>query len=252
MALNLPTTEHSSIVDLQVRLAIFEGPFGLLLHLIETRELAITDISLAQVTDQYLAYLAAVEELNPGALADFLIIASELIFIKSKALLPSAAPEDEEDEDDEMDLAQRLREYKRMKETAQYLQKRVERGLQSFGRAAPPPHFERDLTPGVVSIGDLARALQKLLKSRSVKTVPGLVAPYTVTIEDQMTFIKTRLQDHKRTTFTQLFDHIPHKLEIIVTFLALLELIRIDEITAQQETPFAEIVLRREDVKRDA
>jgi len=235
----------------EVKLAVFEGPLDLLLHLIEREELDITKVSLAQVTDQYLEYISLLEELNAGALADFLVIAAKLLLIKSEMLLlrPPRAPGEEEDIGDE--LARQLIEYKKFKEAALALKRREEMGLRAYVRVAPPPKLERffgwiqdrPLDLGDVSLADLVEAVRHALDVHSpLPSVSEVVAPITVTVAEKMALIEEKLRKQRRVNFNRLLDQAASRLEIIITFLAVLELIR-RGIEVQQERLFGEIVI---------
>lgn len=237
----------------EVKLAIFEGPLDLLLHLIEREELDITKVSLAQVTDQYLEYIGLLVELNAGALADFLVIAAKLLLIKSEMLLrrpPRAPGEEEEDVGDE--LARQLIEYKKFKEAALELRQREEMGLRAYVRVAPPPKLERPfgwaqdrpLDLGDISLADLVEAVRLALNVRPpAPSVSEVVAPFTITVAEKMALIEERLERHRRVSFNRLLAHAASRLEIIVTFLAVLELIKLKGIEVQQERLFGEIVI---------
>jgi len=237
----------------EVKLAIFEGPLDLLLHLIEREELDITKVSLAQVTDQYLEYIGLLVELNAGALADFLVIAAKLLLIKSEMLLrrpPRAPGEEEEDVGDE--LARQLIEYKKFKEAALELRQREEMGLRAYVRVAPPPKLERPfgwaqdrpLDLGDISLADLVEAVRHALDVRPpIPSVSEVVAPFTITVAEKMALIEERLERHRRVSFNRLLAHAASRLEIIVTFLAVLELIKLKGIEVQQERLFGEIVI---------
>ncbi|MEE8162697.1 MAG: segregation/condensation protein A [Anaerolineae bacterium] len=237
----------------EVKLAIFEGPLDLLLHLIEREELDITKVSLAQVTDQYLEYIGLLVKLNAGALADFLVIAAKLLLIKSEMLLrrpPRAPGEEEEDVGDE--LARQLIEYKKFKEAALELRQREEMGLRAYVRVAPPPKLERPfgwaqdrpLDLGDISLADLVEAVRHALDVRPpIPSVSEVVAPFTITVAEKMALIEERLERHRRVSFNRLLAHAASRLEIIVTFLAVLELIKLKGIEVQQERLFGEIVI---------
>jgi segregation and condensation protein A len=230
----------------QVKLAVFEGPLDLLLHLIEREELDITKVSLAQVTDQYLEYISLLEELNAEALADFLVIAARLLLIKSQMLLPRppGAPEEEEEEDVGDELARQLIEYKRFKEAALELKQREEMGLRAYVRVAPPPRLEKPLDLEDVSLADLVEAVQRALDVRPpLPSVSGVVTPFTITVADKMALIEGRLERQRRVSFNHLLDQAASRLEIIITFLAVLELIKLKSITVQQEQLFGEIFI---------
>ena len=228
----------------EVKLAVFEGPLDLLLHLIEREELDITKVSLAQVTDQYLEYISLLEELNAEALADFLVIAARLLLIKSQMLLPRppTAPEEEEDVGDE--LARQLIEYKKFKEAALELRQREEMGLRAYVRVAPPPKLERPLDLEDVSLADLVEAVRRALDVRPpLPSVSEVVAPFTITVAEKMALIEETLSRQRRVSFNHLLDQVASRLEIIITFLAVLELIKLNGVVVQQEQLFGEIFI---------
>lgn len=243
----------------EVKLAIFEGPLDLLLHLIEREELDITKVSLAQVTDQYLEYIGLLVELNAGALADFLVIAAKLLLIKSEMLLrrpPRAPGEEEEDVGDE--LARQLIEYKKFKEATLELRQREEMGLRAYVRVAPPPKLERPfgwaqdrpLNLEDVSLAELVAAVRRALDVRPpIPSVSEVVAPITITVAEKMALIEETLERHRRVSFNRLLAHAASRLEIIVTFLAVLELIKLKGIEVQQERLFGEIVILQKQVE---
>ena len=231
----------------RVRLPAFEGPLDVLLELIERRELDITRISLAMVADQFLEHLAALDHLEPGQLADFLVVASKLLLIKSRALLPGPpaeeeAPEEEEDVGEE--LARQLREYKRFKEAALALRRREEEGLQSYARVAPPPKIQRPLERGELSVADLSGAFQRLLAElERSRPAPLTLKPVAISLDDRIAEVERRVAERGSATFRGLFEGAVSRLEVIVTFLALLELIKRLKVRATQEEMFGEILI---------
>ena len=231
-----------------VRLDRFEGPLDLLLRLIEKAELDITTISLALVTDQYLAYIHQLEEIHPDLLADFIVVAAKLILIKSRALLPQAPAPQEDEEDVGQDLVRQLEEYKRYKEASQKLREREEKGLRSHVRVAPPVTTPRELAPGEVTLEQLLAALQRVLAGKPTVPVSTVIAPISVSINDRIRIIEQAVTGGRRVHFTGLLMRADSRVEIIVTFLAVLELIKRGRITAQQDDVFGEIYL----VMRDA
>lgn len=235
----------------QVQLEIFQGPLDLLLRLIQREELDITLVSLAVVTDQYLAHLAEMQA-QPGVrrtaaqLADFLEVAGRLLLIKSRVLLPRPedAESDEEEPEAEDDLVLRLREYKRYKETAARLRAIEETGLRTYPRAAPPPRIEKRLAPGEASVADLVAAFRQVLEAHpDAPPVDGVVAPLTVHIGDCIERILDRVARYRRARFSSLMRTARSRLEVIVTFLAMLELIKQQRLRATQEQLFGEIYL---------
>ncbi len=229
----------------KVQLPVFEGPLDLLLRLIEQEELDITTVALAQVADQYLAHLAELEERQARDLSDFLVVAAKLLLIKSEALLPrppSSTPEAEaEDTGDQ--LVQQLLIYKRFKSIANLLHEREKQGLHSYIRLAPLPERDPQLDIGDATIQDLLRVAQEALDVVNGPPVGEVVSPVTVTIDEQIELIKQKLSQRRQIRFRQLLSPATTRVEIIVTLLAVLELIKQDQITVKQEKLFGAIIL---------
>jgi segregation and condensation protein A len=229
----------------QVKLPVFEGPLDLLLYLIEREELDITAVSLAAVTGQYLAYLGLLQNLVVDQIADFLVIAARLILIKSQALLPRP-PDIQVEEDVGDDLVRQLIAYKQFKQVAKGLGHREEEGLKSFVRLAPPPKIEAtnvDLTG--VTVEDLLAAVRHALAvAEPLPPVGDVVKPFTITIRDQIALIERTLSIQARISFTGLLRQAGSRIEIIVTFLAVLELFKRRRIEVAQERMFGEIVIQ--------
>lgn len=229
----------------QVKLPVFEGPLDLLLHLIEREELDITKVSLAQVTDQYLEYISLLEELNAEVLADFLVIAAKLLLIKSEMLLPRPPRVSEEEKEDVgEELARQLIEYRKFKAAAEALKQREEMGFRTYVRLAPPPKLERPVHLGDVSLADLAEAVRRALNVHPpAPSVSEVLSPITITVAEKMAFIEEKLGKLGRVSFSHLLDQAASRLEIIITFLAVLELIKLKGMEVQQERPFGEIII---------
>jgi len=239
----------------QFRLAEFEGPLDLLLQLIEHRELDITRVSLAVVADQYLAMISAPGAIELSALADYLIIAAKLILIKSRMLLPQPEkPTTETEEDAGDDLVRQLREYKMFKQAAQFLRERNQKGLRAYPRTAPPPRPQPTAWKiEGVSGDDLANALMRALRIRPALPQGTLTVPLSVSIDQEIHKIIEITDRQSSVRFTHLLDRAQTRVEIIVTFLAILELIKRRQIRATQEGLFGEIVLvRRTDTETPA
>ncbi len=229
-----------------IHLESFEGPMDLLLHLIEREELPITAISLSQVTQQYLDYMAELEQVRPDDIAAFLVMAARLLYIKSVALLPRPEPtEDEEEEEDPGEaLARQLREYKRFKERAAFLRELEARGWRTYVRLAPPPTLEKRLDPESLSLDALVQALYDVLEEMN-PTLPPIhhIAPLEVTIEEKITTLKQVLKKGGPVRFKHLLRRARDRMEIIVTFLAVLELIKQDQVRVTQPRPFDDILI---------
>lgn len=234
-----------------VHLPLFEGPIDLLLHLIERQELDITEISLMAITDQYLRAIEMLQEIEPGALADFLEVAARLLYIKSRGLLPRP-PQDETEEDPSDALIQQLLEYRQFKTVANELRLREDLGLRAFVRVAPMPQMERKLDLSNLTVDKLATAVERALRRIPTDPPRPRVHTYPITVAEQIDFVRAQISGHARGNgrlsrplrFSTLLAHSRSRLEVVVTFLAVLELVKQQEISAQQEATFGEIVLR--------
>lgn len=228
----------------QVRLEVFEGPLDLLLQLIQRQEMDITTVALAQVTDQYLDYVSRLEEIDPGALAEFLVIAARLLLIKSRALLPQPPLMVEEDgEDPGEELARRLIEYRKFKAAAVGLRAREEQGLRAYVRLASPPRLDRRVELDGLSLDDLIAAFRQALALHPAPAVSGDIVPFTLTIEDQMREIMNRVAQGGQISFKRFLAAAASRLEVVVSFLALLELIKLKKVAVHQAEPFGEIII---------
>jgi len=232
-----------------VSLPIFDGPIGLLLHLIEREELDITEVSLVAITDQYLRAIEALQEVEPDALADFLVVAARLIYIKSRGLLPQ--PESEEDEEGQSEgLIQQLLDYRRFRAAAGELRLRASIGLRTSARLAPA-QLERRLDLSALTIEKLAAAAENALRNLPSDPPPPTVRAYSVTVAERIETIRERFRgiaggagkSRKKLFFSWLLSEGRSRQEIVVTFLAVLEMIKQREIAAEQEETFGEIVL---------
>lgn len=229
----------------KVDLPVFQGPLDLLLNLIERDELEITQISLAQVADQYLAVLKQLEDAQPDFLVDFMVIAAKLVLIKSRALLPqptTTVPEGEQDVGE--DLVEQLRLYKQFKAAAGKLRERQEEGLRTFVRLAPPPKIEPHLDLSGVTLADLLAAVQEALDVFPPDESVGQVIPVVrITVRGQMESIRQQVRKKGRIIFQEILGVARGRVEIAVALLATLELLKRREITVQQEHLFGTIVI---------
>ncbi len=228
-----------------IHLEAFEGPMDLLLHLIEREELPITAISLSKVTQQYLEYMAELEQLRPDDIAEFLVMAARLLYIKSAALLPRVEPEDEEEEEDPGEaLARQLREYKLFKAKAAFLKELEARGMRTYVRLAAPPTLEKRLDPDGLSVDALLEALYNVLEEMNPPQPPlHHIAALEVTIEEKIEDLSARLKSGKSLRFKQVLRQARSRMEIIITFLAVLELIKQQQVRVAQPKPFDDIII---------
>jgi segregation and condensation protein A len=235
----------------QVQLPVFKGPMDLLLHLIEQNELDITTIALAQVTDQYLVHLRLLQETMPDDLTAFLTVAARLLLLKSRALLPRPPQEIVESEDVGEDLVRQLREYKQFKQIAQFLQERDEDTMHMFPRDLPVSRLVAGWQPRLdlsgTTLTDLTAALTALLQEGTDQEAGFTVPVHTVTIDDKIARISESLRTRRALTFESLLDDKSSIVEIIVTLLALLEMIRDQRVSVRQETLFGEILVQAEE-----
>ena len=212
----------------EVRLDAFNGPLDLLLHLIRKHEINIYDIPIALITRQYLEYLQIMKELNLSLAGDFLVMASTLIHIKSRTLLPQEpGPEllDEDGEDPRSELVRRLVEYQQFKEVSGRLSEQEKLWRQVFQREPEQGPPVREVFSDDVHVFDLLSALQEVLAQTAAS--PGLdFTPDTLTVQDRINGVIERLEETPALTFAELFEGETDRMTVIVTFLALLELVR--------------------------
>ena len=233
----------------QVSTDLYEGPLDLLLELIEKAELDITRLALAQVTDQYLQYLRHLQEHHAAEVSAFLVIAARLIQIKSAALLPKqpSGPSLNEEEDPGEALARQLILYKRFKELAGYLNDRQEKGLRTHLRLAPPPKSAQNIKLDLsgITLKDLVEAARIVFFSKPTLTsLDRVVTMPRVTIREKIQSILDNLRRLRQTTFHAVISPGSTRSDIIVTFLALLELVKRRIVAAQQNTLFSDIQIQ--------
>lgn len=229
-----------------VRTPVYEGPLDLLLDLIQRAELDITTVSLAAVTEQYLLYIHALEETRADELSAFLVIAARLLQIKSEALLPRTVTRLAGEEDLGQSLVDQLKAYKRYKEIGLWLDARQEAGLRTYLRVAPPPKVEPKLDLSSLTLEALQRAaLSAFARVPDKEPLDSVIAAPRITIRDKIALIGNALKLISRASFQSLLGDKPSRLEVVVTFLALLELIKRYRVEARQESLFSDIEVQR-------
>ena len=244
----LATGLDSFEASYQIRLEQFEGPLDLLLHLIKKNEINIYDIPMALITKQYLEHINLMKSLNLVVAGEFLVLAATLIHIKSKMLLPSEpdGEEEEEGQDPRAELVRQLLQYKQFKEAAYDLQDR-ERLWREVYRRAPlltATPIESEETPLELTLFDLMDALQDVVRRAPSKTLLELSADH-MTVKDRMNYILERLEASAAVPFDMLFSPTDGRLVLIVTFLGLLELMRLKLVRVFQPETFGAILLSR-------
>ncbi len=226
----------------RIQTPVYEGPLDLLLQLIARAELDITKIALAQITDQYLAYLETLENRSPEEVSAFLVIAAKLVQIKSEALLPRPPEHEAAEEDPGEALVQQLKAYRRFKRAAQWLAERRAAGRQAFVRlAAPPPAAPQKIDLHGYTTEDLAAAARAAFQLRRREPLGRVIRAPKITIREKIHTILQALTRHGRATFSAMLGRQPTRLETVVTFLALLELVKQRLVHTRQETLFGEI-----------
>jgi segregation and condensation protein A len=224
---------------------VYAGPLDLLLQLIEHAELDITSVALAQVTDQYLAYIHQMD-VPADEISAFLVVAAKLLQIKSEALLPRPPVREPGEEDLGESLARQLQIYKRFKELANWLDERLEQHLRTFLRVAPPLKIEGRLDLSDITLADLFAAAESIFSEQADKQALGTVisAP-RITIREKISLIAERLGQNSNASFNSLLSRKPSRLEVVVTFLALLELVKRYRVAARQDGPFTDIQIEK-------
>ncbi len=228
-----------------VQTPVYEGPLDLLLQLIERAELDITTLALAQVTDQYLEYIHRMD-VPADEMSAFLVMAARLVQIKSEALLPRPPVREAGEENVGEMLVQQLKVYRRFKELANWLEAREAQGWRTYLRVAAPPRPEARLDLSGLTLEDLLTAAALLANADRQKQALGtVIAPPRITIREKIAYIAQVLRDCERTSFHALLGERADRLEMVVTFLALLELVKRYRVLAQQEALFGEIHIIR-------
>jgi len=233
--------------DYKVKLEVFEGPLDLLLYLIKKEEVDIYDIPIERITNQYMEYLSLMKLLNLEVAGEFLVMAATLMYIKSRMLLPVdqqiADSEEEPGEDPRWELIRQLVEYKKFKDAAAQLGQREEEQANIFVRSGDTSLAvdAKDVPLAEVSIFDLINAFNAVLKKANAREDFREIIEERFTVSDKIEEILYTLRDKSELIFNDLFAQAQSRTEIVVTFLALLELIRLKRLKVQQLAAFGEI-----------
>lgn len=241
-------------MDMTIKLQVFEGPLDLLLHLLEKNKVNIYDIPIVEITKQYLEYIAEMKRQDLNVVSEFLVMAATLIDIKSRMLLPAAETEEEEEEDPRAELVQQLLEYKMYKCMAYELRDRqmdAERVL--FKEPTIPPEVAEYEEPidiaelvSDVTLARLNEVFKSIMKKQADKIDPvrskfGKIEKEEVSLSDKMAYLEDYCLTHSSFSFRGLLEAQSGKMEIIVTFLAILELMKMGKIFISQEHIFDDI-----------
>ncbi len=231
----------------------FEGPLDLLLHLIKKSKMEIFDINICEITNQYIKYIDEMSELNLDVASEYLVMAAELIEMKSRKLLPKMYAEEEseiEEENPEEILKKRLIEYKKYKESTDVF-RNLEANRSSYYTKAPESlkqySLEKLENDGSVGVFDLLDAFQKLLERQQLnKPMNTKIARKELSVKERIGKIREILNVRKKVNFVELFDDFS-KSYVVVTFLSVLEMAKSKEIIIKQDSNFSDIYLERVD-----
>lgn len=242
--------------SIDVKLNVFEGPLDLLLHLIEKNKFNIFDIPIVEITNQYLDYLDSMEEENLDTMSEFLVMAATLISIKAKMLLPEPEKEEEEEEDPRAELVRRLLEYKMYKYASYELKDMQMDAEKAYFKGATIPkevrEHKEEIDPadlvGDLTIARLNEIFQQIMRRQADKIDPvrskfGTIAKEEIRIEDRMAEIREQMRGLRGINFKTLLEAKRGKMNVIMTFLAILELMKTGSILIRQESVFGDIII---------
>ncbi len=241
---------------LEFKINEFQGPLDLLLHLIEKNKFNIFDIPIVEITEQYLEYVNAMQESNLDVMSEFLVMAATLISIKAKMLLPKEEEEEEAEEDPRAELVRRLLEYKMYKYASYELKDMEMDAVRAYYKPASIPEevkqFKQEIDPAEV-VGDTTLAMLNEIFNQVMKRTVDRVDPIRskfgtiekeeVRIEDKMDEIRTSVRGLKGINFRTLLEMQASRINIIVTFLAVLELMKVGDIVIKQDELFGDIII---------
>lgn len=226
----------------ELKLQQFSGPLDLLLNLIEEQKLPITEVSISTVTEQYLEYLTSLEQESPDEIADFLVIASRILLMKAKAILPMFLPEEENGPS----LEDQLRIYKKFVEASRLLNKSWLGPFRSFFRLEPVRKAEGFVPPENVTVKSVHKSMLNIVaRLKPPKPLPQMEMDKTVSIKEVIERIKNLLKSHKQFDFHKSLKEKDNKTEMIIGFLALLELVKQQIVHLDQQSHFGDIMVKK-------
>lgn len=229
----------------QIKVLQFEGPLDLLLSLIEEQKLNITEIALAEVTEQFLNYVKQLEQIEPTSIADYLNIAARLLVIKSKAILPSLEVEQDEEEPEE-DLTEKLLLYKKFKAVAKHLQELDRRKQQSFTRSLVFSERINFWPDPNTSPSTLHTAILNVVQQlKELDNLPKAKVREAISIQEKIGELQNKLAANAETKLSELLKDSKNKSEVIITFLALLELIKQRIFSVSQDNLFTDVTITK-------
>ena len=226
-----------------LKLEKFEGPLDLLLQLVDQEKLSITEIALAKVTEQFFSYLDKLEKNRPEELADFLVVAARLIYLKSHHLLQYAYPEEEESGPG---LADQLKLYKQYVEASKVVNSLWEAGKIAYGRVEPPVKNKEFVLPVNAAAENLYNSIMFLLnRLKPMEPLPKVTIDHSISVKQKIDTIRNLLKTGKEFSFKNLLSSAQNKTEVIVSFLAILELVKEKSIRFRQVNAFADLLVTK-------
>ena len=244
-------------MGIPVKLQVFEGPLDLLLHLIDKNKIDIYDIPIVEITNQYMDYIKAMEKEDLNIMSEFLVMAATLLDIKCRMLLPKEVNEEGEEEDPRQELVAQLLEYKMYKYMSYELRDRQVEGEQVMYKRPTIPDEVREYEEpvnldellGELTLSKLHKIFRDVMKRRADKIDPvrskfGKIEKEEVTLPDKLSYVTEYAKGHRRFGFRELLEKQGSKIQIVVTFLAILQLMKEGGIAIEQEHPFDEIMIQ--------
>ena len=243
-------------MSIPVKLQVFEGPLDLLLHLIDKNKVDIYDIPIVEITNQYMEYIRAMEEKDLNIMSEFLLMAATLLDIKCKMLLPKEVNEDGEETDPRAELVEQLLQYKMYKYMSYELKDRQLEGERLMFKEPTIPEevkayqepVDLDALLDGITMSKLSAIFKDVMKKQHDKIDPvrstfGKIEKEEVTVDDKLEYLKEYIVSHKKFSFRDILKNQKSKLQIVVTFLAILEMMKIGTITVEQENTFDDILI---------
>ena len=243
-------------MSIPVKLQVFEGPLDLLLHLIDKNKVDIYDIPIVEITNQYMEYIRAMEEKDLNIMSEFLLMAATLLDIKCKMLLPKEVNEDGEETDPRAELVEQLLQYKMFKYMSYELKDRQLDGERLMFKEPTIPEevkayqepVDLDALLDGITMSRLSAVFKDVMKKQHDKIDPvrstfGKIEKEEVTVDDKLEYLKEYIVSHKKFSFRDLLKNQKSKLHLVVTFLAILEMMKMGSITVEQENTFDDIII---------
>lgn len=249
-------------MGIPVKLEVFEGPLDLLLHLIDKNKIDIYDIPIVEITNQYMEYIQNMQKEDLNVMSEFLVMAATLLDIKCRMLLPKEVTEEGEEEDPRRELVEQLLQYKMYKYMANELRDRqVDSDMVLYREADIPEEVKEYVEPvdldqllDGLTLAKLNAVFREVMKRQNEKIDPvrsrfGKIEKEEVSLSDKFEYIRTYMEEHRRFCFRSLLTEQKSKMHVVVTFLAILEMMKLGEIHVEQEKNCGEIMIERKDAK---